>query len=155
MDGKWTDEEKMKLAQGLGVLATIQKSYGKQIDVKATIQAWEFVMAEKYLAEQVLMAMKVYMGKSNDIPAPADLIKIISPPEKQITYAEYKHALEQHALEGYPMFGYFGQVIKDYQKQERSETGTLSQAEILERRKEPIAINVQKLLANTYGGKHD
>ncbi len=152
MDGKWSNDDKMKLAQGLGVLATIQKSYGKQIDVKATIQAWEFVMAEKYHAEQVLMAMKVYMGKSSDMPAPADLIKIINPPEKQITYAEYKHALEQHALEGYPMFGFHCQVIKDYNKQQGAINETPSHYELLENRKQELPDNIKQILAITYGG---
>jgi len=155
MDGKWTDQEKTKLAKALAVLAIIQKSYGKQIDVKATIQAWEFVMAEKYRAEQVLMAIKVYMGKSSDIPAPADLIKIITPPEKQITYAEYKHALEHHALEGYPMFGYHGQVIKDYNKQHGVINETQSHYELLESRKQELPDSVKKILSITYGEKHD
>jgi len=155
MDGKWTDQEKTKLAKALAVLAIIQKSYGKQIDVKATIQAWEFVMAEKYRAEQVLMAIKVYMGKSSDIPAPADLIKIITPPEKQITYAEYKHALEHHALEGYPMFGYHGQIIKDYNKQQGAINETQSHYELLESRKQELPDSVKKILSITYGEKHD
>jgi hypothetical protein len=154
MDGKWTDEEKMQLAKGLAVLATIQKSYGRQVDVKATIQAWEFIMADKYRAEQVLMAMRVYMGKSSDMPAPADLIKIISPPAAPITYAEYKNALEQHALEGYPMFGFYGQKIKDYQKQQSSDSDVPTHQEILEKRNEPLAIDVSKLLSTTYGGKN-
>ncbi len=109
----------------------------------------------KYHAEQILKAIDIYTDRKNDVPAPADLIQIISPPPKQITYAEYKNALEQHAAEGYPMFGYFGQVIKDYKKQQNVESEIPSTQEILERRKEPLAIDVSKLLATTYGGNNE
>lgn len=154
MDGKWTSEEKTEIAKTLAIMAIIQKNYGREINVKDTVNAWEFVMSE-YHAEQVVLAMQAYMRKSNDMPSPADLIKIISPPSAQITYAEYKHALEQHAAEGYPMFGYFGQVIKDYKNQQRIDTEIPTTQEILERRKEPLGIDVSKLLAATYGGNNE
>ena len=110
MAGKWNDAEKQELAKAFKVLTIIQKNYGREIDPIGTLRAWEFVLAEKYTAEQVLMAMRAYMEKSSDIPAPSDLIKIISPEKPKISYAEYKRAQEQHALEGFPRFGYLGQV---------------------------------------------
>lgn len=151
MDGNWTDEEKTEIAKTLAVMAIIQKSYGREIDVKNTVKAWEFVMAD-CTSNQVVSAMQAYMRQSNDIPSPSDLIKIIKPPEKQITYAEYKHALEQHALEGYPMFGYYGKMIKDYNKQQGSINETPSHYELLESRKQELPDNIKQILAITYGG---
>lgn len=154
MAGKWTDEEKTEIAKALSVMAIIQKSYGKEIDVKNTVKAWEFIM-EDYTANQVIAAMQAYMRKSNDIPTPADLIKIINPPERTITYAEYKHALEQHALEGYPMFGYYGQVIKDYDKQQSHINETPSYYEILERRERWAIENNKQPQKQITGGEND
>jgi len=155
MDGKWTDSDKIEIAKSLAVMAIIQKNYGRELDVKNTIKAWEFVLQD-YTSKQVSEAMRAYMRQSNDIPSPADLIKIINPPEKQITYAEYKHALEQHAAEGYPMFGYFGGVIKDYQKQQASESGIKTRQEISDgRQPDELSQKVKGLLAATYGGKSE
>lgn len=156
MAGNWNDAEKQELAKAFKVLTIIQKNYGRDINPIETLKAWEFILSEKYTAGQVLLAMRSYMELSSDMPAPSDLIKIISPPPKKITYAEYKHALEQHALEGYPMFGYFGQVIKDFHQQNGEESGVKSQYEILESRKnEEIIPQVKSILALTYGEKHD
>lgn len=155
MDGKWTDSDKSEIAKSLAVMAVIQKNYGRELDVKNTVKAWEFVLHD-CTAKQVCEAMRAYMRQSSDIPSPADLIKIISPPEKQITYAEYKHALEQHAAEGYPMFGYFGGVIKDYQKQQAAEAGIKTRTEIADgRNSEELSQKVKGLLAATYGGKSE
>jgi len=158
MAGKWNETEKQELAKAFKILTIIQKNYGRDINPIETLRAWEFILSEKYTAEQVLLAMRSYMELSSDMPSPSDLIKIISPPPKKITYAEYKHALEQHALEGYPMFGYFGQVIKDFEKQGGDESGVKSQYEILESRKNAETIpQVKSILALTYGegGEND
>lgn len=154
MDGKWTDSDKIEIAKSLAVMAIIQKNYGRELDVKNTIKAWEFVLQD-YTAKQVSEAMRAYMRQSSDIPSPADLIKILNPPEKQITYAEYKHALEQHAAEGYPMFGYFGGVIKDYQKQQAAESGIKTRQEISDgRQPDELSQKVKAILAVTYGGQN-
>lgn len=151
MDGKWTDSDKIEIAKSLAVMAIIQKNYGRELDVKNTIKAWEFVLQD-YTAKQVSEAMRAYMRQSSDIPSPADLIKIINPPEKQITYAEFKHALEQHAAEGYQMFGYWRGVINDYQKQQG---GVSALQKALDRKAEDEKIQkVKEILAVTYGGQN-
>lgn len=116
MAGKWNESEKTELSKVLSVMATIQKNYGRDFDIKKTIAAWEFILHD-CTPSQVAAAAAQYMRQSSDIPAPADLLKIINPPEPQITYAEYVHALKQHEAAGYPAFGSYGQVIKDYHRQ--------------------------------------
>jgi len=154
MDGKWTDSDKIEIAKSLAVMAIIQKNYGRELDVKNTIKAWEFVLQD-YTAKQVSEAMRAYMRQSSDIPSPADLIKIINPPEKKITYAEFKHALEQHAAEGYQMFGYWRGVINDYQKQQAAESGIKTRQEISDRRQpDELSQKVKAILAVTYGGQN-
>lgn len=118
MDGEWSLEDKREITKVFAVLATIQKTYGKEIHVKEVLQAWEFVLSEKYTAGQVIAAMRAYMERSSDMPTPADLIAVIDPPKPKITQAEFIHAKEQHKLEGYPSHGYYGYIIRDYEKQE-------------------------------------
>lgn len=89
----------------------------------------------RFSAQEVLAAIDVYTDRASDIPQPADLIKIMTPEKPKITQAEFIYAQKQHALEGYPMHGYYGQIIKDYEKQMGEETGVPSYYEILERRK--------------------
>ncbi len=138
----------------LTVLINGQKAYGKDYSVADTFSYYKMKLDGKYSANRILQAVDKYTDKKNDIPAPSDIIQILNPPPKQITYAEYKHALEQHAAEGYPMFGYFGGVIKDYQKQQSAESDIPSHQEILEKRKEPLSIDVSKLLSTTYGANN-
>lgn len=140
----------------LTVLINGQKPYGKEYSVSDTFLYYKMKLNGKYTAEQIIKAVDIYTDKKNDVPAPADIIQILSPPEKQITYAEYKHALEQHAAEGYPMFGYFGGVIKDYQKQQAAEAGIKTRTEIADgRNSEELSQKVKGLLAATYGGKSE
>lgn len=137
----------------LTVLINGQKAYGKDYSVADTFSYYKMKLEGKYSAEEILKAVDIYTDRKNDVPAPSDIIQIINPPEKQITYAEYKHALEQHALEGYPMFGFHGQVIKDYNKQQSAINETPSHYELLETRKQELPDNIKQILAITYGGK--
>jgi hypothetical protein len=139
----------------LTVLINGQKPYGKEYSVSDTFLYYKMKLDGKYTAEQIMKAVDIYTDKKNDVPAPADIIQILNPPEKQITYAEYKHALEQHAAEGYPMFGYFGGVIKDYQKQQAAESGIKTRQEISDgRQPEELSQKVKAILAVTYGGQN-
>ena len=136
----------------LTVLINGQKPYGKEYSVSDTFLYYKMKLDGKYTAEQIMKAVDIYTDKKNDVPAPADIIQILNPPEKQITYAEFKHALEQHAAEGYPMFGYFGGVIKDYQKQQG---GVSALQKALDRKAEDEKIQkVKEILAVTYGGQN-
>lgn len=124
MVGEWSLEDKKEITKVFAVLATIQKTYGKEIHVKEVLQAWEFVLSEKYTAGQVVAAMRAYMERSSDMPTPADLIAIINPPTPRITAAEFIHAKEQHKLEGYPSHGYYGGIIRQYEKENAEERGS-------------------------------
>ena len=139
----------------LTVLINGQKPYGKEYSVSDTFLYYKMKLDGKYTAEQIMKAVDIYTDKKNDVPAPADIIQILNPPEKQITYAEYKHALDQHAAEGYPMFGYFGGVIKDYQKQQAAESGIKTRQEISDgRQPDELSQKVKAILAVTYGGQN-
>jgi hypothetical protein len=152
MDGKWSIDDKKKILEAYTVLTYSLKSYGDD-KVKERLRAWEAIMSDSYTADQVCAAMVAHAKKSSEIPTPADLIKIINPPEPKITYADYKYALQQHEAEGYPMFGYFGQVIKDYQRQQREEYDTPSYQEILKRRSEHVPIGeVMKKIGESKNG---
>lgn len=137
----------------LTVLINGQKAYGKDYSVSDTFSYYKMKLDGKYSAEEILKAVDVYTDRKNDVPAPSDIIQILTPTEKQITYAEYKHALEQHALDGYPMFGFHAQVIKDYNKQQGAINETPSHYELLESRKQEFPESVKQILAVTYGGK--
>jgi len=114
---KWESADKDRLADALGVLALVQKSYGRIVEIKPTIKAWEWIMAKEYTVNQVLYAMETYMKSSPDMPAPSDLIKIINPPQAKISEFEYRQAYKQWELSGFPQFSYEWSVVNDYRKQ--------------------------------------
>lgn len=139
----------------LAVLIANQKAYGKEYIVADVFNLYEMKFSGKVPASVVLQAIDRYTDLHNDIPQPADLNKIIYPSARKITYEEFKHAREQHALEGFPMFGYYGQIIKDYQAQTGEENSVPSNYQVLENRKENAHLpeRVKEILAITYGGK--
>lgn len=139
----------------LAVLIANQKSYGKVYVVADVFNLYEMKFSGKVPVSVILQAIDTYTDTHNDIPQPADLNKIIFPPPKQITTAEFIHAKEQHALEGYPRFGYYGQIIRDYEAQRGQETSVPSTYQVLENRQSTPQIpdKVKEILAITYGGK--
>lgn len=151
MAGKWSDDDKRKIFDVFCVLAASVNGYGN-IDHKARLRSWQMILENDMTADQICAAMITHARTSEEIPTPAHLLAYVKPPEKQITYAEYKHALEQHALEGFPMFGYYGQVIKDYERQRNEDTGAKSYYEILEARQAAqikLSPEVKKILVGT------
>ncbi len=135
MAGSWTAEEKTEILKVFTVMATIQKTYGREIDIKPTLQAWEYLMAKDFTGAQVVAAMDAYMRKSSDMPAPADIIAILRPAPVRITQAEFIHAKEQHAKEGYPAHGYYRQIIKQFEDEnheDRAKSRPIEDKRVLE-----------------------
>lgn len=116
MAGSWTNDEKAEILKVFTIMATIQKNYGREIDVRPTLQAWEFLMGD-FSAAQVVSAMTEYMRKSSDMPAPADIIALMKPEAPRISQAEFIHAKEQWKLEGYPSYSYYAMIVKDYERE--------------------------------------
>lgn len=140
----WTASELEQLTKTLAVIINGQKAYGKDHSLKDTLAYYTHKLQGKFTMRQVLWALDKYTDQHNDIPAPSDLINLISPPPPRITYAQYQRAVQQHALEGYPMFGYYGQVIKDYEAQQ-AESGQQPDTQ-------PDRIAAARTQQITYGG---
>ena len=116
-------------------LAFSLKSYGNQ-DHKGRLRALQLILEDEMTADEICAAMIAHSKVCDELPTPSQLRAYKFKPEKQITYAEYKHALEQHAAEGFPMFGFYGEIIKKYESQSCDDSGTKSYYEILESRKQ-------------------
>ena len=96
----------------------MQKAYGKQIDLRALLKGWEFVLSKKYTVEQVIYALEKYLEQKDDIPTPANLIAILNPEKPKITTAQYIAARDNQKRNGYPMYSSDSQIISDYETQE-------------------------------------
>ncbi len=114
MAGKWTDSDKRRILETYTVISYTLKSYGTD-NIRERLRGWEAILSAEYSADAVCRAMVEHAKRSSDIPTLADLIAIIKPPQRRVTYAEYQNALKQHAAEGYPAFGYYGGIIREYE----------------------------------------
>lgn len=121
MDGKWTDDEKKEIAKAFALLATVQKTYGRELDPSTALPAWEWVLARDFTGKQVTDALQLYMRQTSDMPTPADLIKLMVPPTTRISQPEFIHAKDQWAKEGYPQFSYHHMIVKQYEKENADE----------------------------------
>lgn len=117
----WTASDVESLMMALTFCYGNQNTYKDPLDLKARIAGWKFILEEDFPMDRVLAAIKIFMKKNNNMPVPADIHAILSPPPRKISTAEYIHAQKQHAAEGFPMFGYYGGVIADYEAQQAAE----------------------------------
>ncbi|MAI17112.1 MAG: hypothetical protein CBC71_06130 [Rhodobacteraceae bacterium TMED111] len=148
MAGNWTIEEKKEIVKAFTVLATIQKSYGNIIEIKPTLRAWEVILYD-CPAMAVVNAMHVWSRKESSMPTPSDILKIIKPEKPEITRAEFLHAKEQHALEGFPICGYYGKIIQDYEAQEGIKRELPTYYEVIESRaSEPMPVDLKARLGD-------
>jgi len=83
----WNEEEKKNIRQALAVMIEIQKGYGKKFDLKTILMGWKMILEEDYTGKQILWACKQYMKEKDDIPSPANLIKIIN--QKKTKNSDY------------------------------------------------------------------
>lgn len=94
MVSNWTDEEKQSLVERYAFMLTIQRTYGQEINMKATLKGWSVVLHE-YTVEQILNAMDVWMKTEPNMPVPSEIIKTIK--EKPTT----KKPTVEEAMAGY------------------------------------------------------
>lgn len=114
----WTPEDIDRLAQALTFVYKNQKTYSQPLDLADRVSGWRFVLEEKYPVESILSALRRYMTEKTDMPVPADVEAILNPPKAKITQSEFIHAKQQWALEEYKPFSYYGNIVKEYEKQE-------------------------------------
>lgn len=112
----WSQVDRKKIASSVYPLIEMQKAYGRQLDLELIMKGWQAVLSD-YSADHVCYALKVYMKKSSDFPAPADLIKILEPEEPKITESQYVQACKQQERNGWLRFSYEQGIIDDYRKQ--------------------------------------
>lgn len=96
-------------------------SYGQPLNLKSRLGLWKMTLEDDYPMTQVLAALKQHCKASNTMPAPADIVALLTPQTPKITQAEFIHAKKQWELEGYPKYSYYAMVVKDYEKQEGEE----------------------------------
>lgn len=113
----WSASDQEKIVKTLSIIINGQKAYGKDVSIEDTFAFYQLKLDGRFPADAVINALGAYTDRSNDIPAPADLISLMAPQTPRITQTEFIHAKEQHKLEGYPEFGYYGQIIKQYERE--------------------------------------
>lgn len=116
-------------------LVEMQKAYGREIDLKMVLKGWEAILSDKFSGNQICYALKKYaLEIGDDFPSPKNIHDILCPPKPRISTAEFIHAKEQWALENYKPFSYYGQIVKDYEREneeERAESRPIEDDEIL------------------------
>ena len=117
----WNASDQANIVKMLSVILNNQKSFGKEVSINDTFEFFKMKLDGKYTANQVLGAIDRYTDQNADIPTPADIIAILSPPKRKITQAEYIAALEWQKNNGYPSYSYEKYLIDDYMGQDRED----------------------------------
>jgi hypothetical protein len=129
-NNSWTDDDENQLGMMLNLCWKNSDHYGGDFSLKERVTAFKMVLEPLFCMNDVLDGIRIHMGESTEMVKPSHVKSILTPAKKKITQTEFIHAKEQHALEGYPKFGYYGKIIKDFERQERIERDVPSQQEI-------------------------
>jgi hypothetical protein len=124
----WSNSDKAELIKTMAVIVNGQNSYGKTHNLAHLIDYYTMKLEGRFPMSSIIYALNLYTDRKDDVPTPADIINIIDPQKPRITQAEFIHAKEQHKLEGYKNYSYYGRIVKDYEAQE--EQGRLPQSHI-------------------------
>lgn len=130
----WNQSDREDIIKVLSVLIAVQKLYGRDASVKDIFAFYQMKLDGRYPASKVLSALDAYTDKKDDVPAPADLIALMDPPKTKISQAEFIHAKDQWAKEGYPSYSYYAVIVKEYEKEnheDRAKSDSVSDEKLL------------------------
>lgn len=117
----WSASEQEALIKTLAVIINGQKNYGKQVSIDDTFAYYRLKLDGRYPVDRILRALQLYTDTKDDIPTPADLITLMEPPKPKVGHAEFIHAKDQWAKEGYPQFSYYHMIVMQYEKENGDE----------------------------------
>jgi hypothetical protein len=76
-------KEKRQLLAALSKVCALQKQYGKSAtDLETLVEGFLWVLGN-YPMNEILLGIAEYVKRNSDIPAPADIVKIIDPPKQE------------------------------------------------------------------------
>jgi hypothetical protein len=128
----WQTSDLENLAKTLTVIADGQKAYGKEINVKHIFEYFKFKLEGRFSVDQIVFAIQKYTDAKNDIPAPADIIKILNPEAPKVTEAQYYQACREYERSGFNEFtdAYETKKLYEQQANQARENFTLENAQI-------------------------
>lgn len=125
-----------------------QKTYGKEYSIRDTLAYYRMKLEGRFSVNQVLHAIEIYTDKKNDVPAPADLIGILSPESPKVTEAQYVQACKWQEANGWPMFSEAQDLIDDYRAQNAEEKDKYKTAVIENDKVKSLVQNSLKRITN-------
>lgn len=116
---EWDIEEKKKLALVVMEHVEMQKAYGRVIDAKTIMRAWQRKFINRFTVDQIIYALDKYSDKHDDFPSPSNIIDILEPEQPKVTEAAFIEAQKWQEKNGWPMFSDAQITIDRYRKQNK------------------------------------
>lgn len=95
--------------------------FGKGVDIKLILQKYAMFFEGKYSVDQIISAIHQHCLKSTVIPKVSHLEAILSPEPPRISQAEFIHAKDQWAKEGYPSYSANAMIVKQFEQENQEE----------------------------------
>jgi hypothetical protein len=100
----------------------LQKQYGKTSqELETLVEGFCWILAD-YPMPVILAALAEYVRREPDIPAPADLVRIINPPQPELSAAVYVQ-LKQRVSEGGWLFADEREYCRAFESRELAKAG--------------------------------
>ena len=92
--------------------------YGKGIDLRAILGKYRIYFAKIYTTDQIIQAIHEHCREIRVVPQVPDLLGILEPKPPKISHAEFIHAKQQWANQGFPPFSDYRDTVKAFEMQE-------------------------------------
>lgn len=91
------------MAEILSQLCVLQKRYGRTPDeLETLVEGFSWALAD-YSMPKIIAAMREYVINASDIPAPADIIKLIKEADRPKAPEVSIEKLQEYAAKGIPL----------------------------------------------------
>lgn len=117
----WSTQDIKQLGMALTAIYDGLSSYGQPLKLESRVALWKMALEDEHTMEAVLSALKIHCKKSSAMPTPADIVAILKPVKPKVSHAEFIHAKDQWAKEGYPQFSYYHMIVMEYEKENADE----------------------------------
>lgn len=134
-NGIWSKDDKNRLAKMLTLMHKNQKTYSEELDLRARIAGLSMFFEKEFPMDSLLMALRSYMRKTDVMPTPSCIDKILNPVnDRKISQSQYIEALKQRDLDRQNgcsnQFTWANTFIADYHTQESRDE--LQEKEVLQ-----------------------
>lgn len=95
------------------------RHYGKPPSLEAKYRRFRKYFEGRYSVDDLIYALRSHMLQKGECPVVADIEKILNPPPRQISHAEYIRCLDEYKKTRFDNWSPSAMIVHEYERQQR------------------------------------